>query len=349
MTASRLVVLGAAVVVSVGAVAAVGALYLDPARAAVGPLPPQALSLPAGTRYVMGLDVKRFVASPFYAKFSPAGGARRLQAFSELEERTGIDPERDLDHVYVAGSQAGAPGRGGEGIVVVVGRFDRYKVARAIETEKRGVTSKNVQGTTVYLFNENPSGRGSGAAAFLDDNTLVMGTQPSVEQVVTARARGEAPLRDNAALLGLLESVKPGSTFWMVGDQTLLSNMPKAIPGPGGAGTSQSIELPALKSLVVTGDLDPQVSLDLTGEAADEAAARSLADVVRGFVALASLQANQKPELKQLASAVSVTTEASRVHVAARVPYDVLESLQPGRSGPRPPVAPAPPTAPSAH
>lgn len=338
MTRSRLVVLGSTLVVTAGTLAALGALYLDPARAAVGPLPPQALSLPAGTRYVMGLDVKRFVASPLYTKYAAAHSANRPQAFEELEQKTGLSPERDLDQVYVAGSQAGVPGRGGDALVVVVGRFDRAKVARAIETEKKGVTSKNVQGTTVYLFNEDRAGKDrTGATAFLDDSTLVMGTQASVEQTVIARARGEAPLRNNAALLALLESVRPDSTFWMVGDQTLLSNMPKAIPGPGGPGTSQSIELPALKSLVVTGDLEPQVSLDITGEAADEPAAKNLADVVRGFVALASLQANQKPELRQLVSAISVTTEASRVHVAARVPYEVLDSLQPKRSASAPP------------
>ena len=340
MTRSRLVVLGSTVVVAAGAMAALGALYLDPARAAVGPLPPQALSLPAGTRYVMGLDVKRFVASPLYTKYAAARTANRPQAFAELEEKTGLNPERDLDQVYIAGTQAGVPGRGGDALVVVTGRFDRAKVARAIETERKGVTSKNVSGTVVYLFDENSAGKGTGATAFLDDNTLVMGTQASVEQTVIARAKGEAPLRDNAALLALLEGVKPGSTFWMVGDKTLLSNMPKAIPGPGGPGTSQSIELPALKSLTVTGDLEPQVTLDITGEAADEPAAKNLADVVRGFVALASLQANQKPELKQLASAISVTTEASRVHVAARVPYEVIDSLQPKRA-----ASAAPPTA----
>ena len=199
------------------------------------------------------------------------------------------------------------------------------------------MTSKNVAGTTVYLFNEDPSGRGSAATAFLDDNTLVMGDQGSVEQTVTARAKGEAPLRENAGLLALLETVKPGSTFWMVGDQSLLANLPKSLPGMGGPGTSQGIELPALKSLIVTGDLDPQVSLDVTGETGDEAAARNLADVVRGFVALASLQAGPRPELKQLASAINVTTEASRVHVAARVPYDVIESLQAKRSATAPP------------
>ena len=344
MTRSRLVVLGAGIVVLAGSLAAVGALYLDPARAAVGPLPPEGLALPAGTRYVMGFDVRRFVSSPLYTRYASDRASNRLRAFTELEEKTGLNPERDLDQVYIAGSQAAAPGRGGDAIVVVTGRFDRAKLSRAIETEKRAVSWKNLQGTTVYLFNEDEAGRGKAAAAFLDDDTLVMGAQSGVEQVVTARARGEAPLRDNATLLALIEGVKPGSTFWMVGDQTLLSNMPKAIPGPGGPGTSQSLELPSLKSLTVTGDLEPQVSLDATGEAADEAAARNLADVVRGFVALASLQANQKPELKQLASAISVTTEQSRVRVAARFPYELLDSLQPRRIAP---VAPA--HAPSAH
>ena len=105
--------------------------------------------------------------------------------------------------------------------------------------------------------------------------------------MVAARSRGEAPLRDNQTIRTLLEGVKPGSTFWMVGDQTVLSQLPRAIPG-GGPGTSQSLELPALKSLTVTAELDPEVSLDAVGEASDEAGAKNLADVVRGFVALAA-------------------------------------------------------------
>ncbi len=343
MTRSRLVVLVSAVVVAVGALGALGAFYLDPARAAVGPLPPEALSLPSDTRYVMGIDVKRFVASPFYQRYANRDSAQRLKAFQELEDKTGLNPERDVDQVFVAGREGPNGPRGQDGLVLVLGRFDRYKVSRAIETEKKGVTSKNVQGTVVYLFNENASGRGSGAAAFLNDGALVMGAQPAVEQMIESRHRGEPTLRSNAALLSLVESVRPGSTFWMVGDQTLLRNMPRTIPAPGAApGGSQSIELPAVKNLVVTGDLDPEVAIDLTAEAADEAAAKNLADVVRGFVALASLQASQRPEMKQLASAVSVTTEATHVRVAARFPYELLDALQPKPRAGLSPSAPAP-------
>jgi hypothetical protein len=336
MKRSRLVVIAAASIVGLGLALALGALVLDPARAAVGPLPAEGLVLPADTRFVMGLDVQRFVQSPFYKKFAPQGG--RPQVFTELEQKTGFNPERDVETVLIAGR----PGTGREsGVVIVRGRFDRYKLSQAIESEGPKVTQKKHEGNPLYVFNEGQ--QGASALAFLghDDDLLVMGSQKAVEAAVTAHFQGTMPLKQNAALTGLLERVKPGSTFWMVGDQSLLSQMPSAIPAPGGSGSAQ-LQLPALKALMVTGELEPVVTVDVTGDAADAAAATQLADIVRGFVALASLQASQKPELKGLQNAVNVTTDQSSVKVSARVPYEVIEALQPKKSaGVSPAPAPA--------
>lgn len=329
MNRSRLVVLASTLIVGAGALTAVGALYLDPARAAVGPLPAEGLALPADAQFVMGIDVRRFVASPFYARFGEEHAAARPQAFAEMEEKTGINPERDVDAIYVAGRKGSGKGRDGDGVVIVLGTFDRYKVSRAIETSHKGATSTKYQGTPVYLFEESRAGRKAGAVAFLDDHTLVMGSRTGVEQAIDARADGQG-LRSNAAMTALLETVRPGSTFWMVGDQSVLAQMPKGLPGPGGDG--QAMNLPPLKTVVVTGDLDPVVSFEAIGEAADAVAAQNLADVVRGFVALASLQASQKPELKQLASGVSVTTDANKVRIAARFPYELLDALRPKKA-----------------
>ena len=326
MNKSRIVVLASTFIVGAGVLTAVGALYLDPAQAAVGPLPAAGLALPADAQFVMGIDVRRFVASPLYTRFGEEHAAARPQAFAEMEEKTGINPERDVDALYVAGRKGSGKRHDGEGVVIVVGTFDRYKVSRAIETAHKGATSTKYQGTPVYLFDESRDGRKAGAVAFLDDHTLVMGSKTGVEQTIDAKSGTTQGLRGNAGMTALLETVRPGSTFWMVGDQSVLAHMPKGVPAPGGDG--QALGLPPLKTVVVTGDLDPLISFEATGEAADDASAQSLADVVRGFVALATLQASQKPELKQLASGVSITTDANKVRIAGRFPYELLETLR---------------------
>jgi hypothetical protein len=336
MSRSRVVVFSSLSVAGLGALVAASAFFLDPARAAVGPLPAEALVLPADSSFVIGLDVKRFVASPFYRRFAAKGDPARPQAFKDLEEKTGLDPERDLDGVIVAGRKGAGTH---DGLAFVTGRFDRSRLAASIEA-RPGVTWKKDQGATTYLFRENE--KGAGALAFLDDKTLVLGSQPAVEAAVAAHAQGTRSLRQNAALMELLSRVKPGSTFWMVGDQSLLAQLPKTIPAPGASGgDGSSLTLPALTSLSVTGDLEPEVALHATGGAADAAAAGNLADVVRGLWALAALQARQKPELASLSNAVNVTTEGNQVHVTARLPYALLDALQPKKAG-EPPADPRP-------
>jgi hypothetical protein len=323
MSRSRRVVSLSVAVVVIGVMAALGVLYLDPARAAVGPLPAEGLSLPADARFVVGFEVKRLVDSPFYKKYSKQGA--RPEAFSELEAKTGIVPERDLEQVFVVGREGNAD----SGLAMVLGRFDRTKLMQAVEAKKDRVTWKAVAGNNVYLFSEGAK-KGAAALAFLDDRTIVMGSQAGVEATVANHAGSKAGLGTNAELLRLLEQVKPGSAFWMVGDQSLLANLPKAVPNPsGGGGSGSSVALPNLKSLLVTGELEGALSLSVTGETTDEAAAKNLADLVRGFAALLQMQAAQKPELKDLASAISVTTDGPRVLLSARFPYELLDALQP--------------------
>ena len=329
MKRSRLVVVAAGSVVGLGLALALGALVLDPARAYVGPMPAEGLVLPADAKFVMGLDVKRFVQSPFYERYARQGG--RPASFADLEEKTGLDPARDVDQVIIAGR----PDQGNDGAVVLVrGRFDRYKLSRAIETREKGVTSKKHEGNTLYMFNEGR--KGAGALAFLgnDDDLIVMGSQKAVEAAVSSHFQGQTPLKQNTALLAMLERVKPGSTFWVVGDQSLLAQMPNAKGGP-----TAGMQIPQLKGLLVTGELDPLVTLDVIGDAVDAKGATQLAQMVQGLIAFGTMQAAQKPELKDLPNAFSVTTEGSSVHLSARLPYELMDALQ----GPKKPAVAPPP------
>ena len=70
MTSSRVALFVSVLVVALGVIAGLGALWLDSARAAVGPLPGEGLVLPADTQFVMGFDVKRLVASPAWERYA---------------------------------------------------------------------------------------------------------------------------------------------------------------------------------------------------------------------------------------------------------------------------------------
>ena len=103
MNRSRLVLFLAMTVVVVGVAAGLGALWMSSAQAAVGPLAGEALILPKDARFVMGFDVKRFAASPFYERFATKRGMKP-EMLAQLEERTGLQPVRDIDQIVIAGS-----------------------------------------------------------------------------------------------------------------------------------------------------------------------------------------------------------------------------------------------------
>ena len=317
---------GGFVLTSLGFVALVGAgalgmVLLQPAQAAVGPLPPEAVALPGDASFVVGVDVKKLVASPFYQRQVGTNAQARLDAFKELQEKTGLDAERDVDAIVFTG----APGAGTRnGAAVVLGSFDEARLRKVVEA-RPGVTQGKHEGVTLYTYGEGEQTR---SLALLGRRALVLGQDRTVRATLQNRKQGSAGIASNPALVSLLQRVKPGATFWMVGDQSVLRDLPKTVPGSGAGGSGGSLELPALKQVVVSGDFEPQIALDVTGDTVDEAGAKGLADMLRGFIAIASMQATQKPELAGLASAFDVTQAGAHVTVTVRIPAELLDALQ---------------------
>jgi len=320
MTRSGFVVMSLGAVVLVAA-AALGVLVLQPAQPAVGPLPPEALALPGDSSFVMGLDVKRLVSSPFYQKQVGANADARLDAFKELQKQTGLDPEHEVSSIVFTGKQA----EGSQtGVAVVLGSFDEAKLKLAVE-KRPGVTHAVHESVPLYSYTEGGTQR---ALAIVGRRVIVLGHEPQVRATLLNRSHGTAGIASNQKLVALLKRVKPGVTFWMVGDQSVLQSLPKTVPAPGAGASGGSLSLPALKQLLVSGDVDPQLAFDVTGDTEDEAGAKGLADMLKGFIALFSMQASQKPELAGLASAFNVTQTGAQVNVAIRISPELLEALQ---------------------
>lgn len=290
-----------------------------PCAGAAGPLP-AGFEPPEGTRVLAGLDLQALVRSPLWERLQREGGGP-LKELQRLREDTGLDVERDVDEIVLAG---GSPSGGAEhALVHVSGRFDRYQLGRAIERGKKA-TWRSVAGNTLYLFGE---GHGSpGALAFLGDHALVLGSRADVEALLEGRAAPRSPLVDVAG------GVTGSPAFWMAIDGEMARGLGPAgpagaKPGEGAAPAPGGFALPPLRSVLVSGDLAPQLRLELQAEALDEAAARNLADAARGLLTLASFQAAEKPELQKLLTGVQVASQGSRATLKVTLPWELLEQL----------------------
>lgn len=328
MNRSRVLVISTLSIVGLGLLIAFG-MRLALVRAAGGPLPPEALDLPPEVRSLLVLDVKRFVASPFYAKFGQPGSPTRLQAFDDLKRTAGIDPERDIDRLVVG--SLGSTSK--EAVALALGRFDSVRLDQTLTSATGRMVKTLVGGASLYRSSD-PS-RPPTAIAVFGPGTVALGSAGMVEGIVARRGGGA--LKANTRLLALVERIGSAHTFWMVTDDSALSQLDRA-SRPAGT-PSLPLGLPPFKNAVIMADFEPEVTLAVSAETADEQAARNLADMIKGFVALASLQAQQKPELAELSRAVTAATQGPRIDLSCRASYTLLDTLLTKR--PKPAAQPA--------
>ncbi|HQZ19086.1 MAG TPA: hypothetical protein PLD86_19590, partial [Vicinamibacteria bacterium] len=192
MNRSRRLIAVAAAVSVLGVGLAFSTRLTGTARAAVGPVPPEALALPADSSVVMGFDVKALTGSQFYAKFGGEGEPGRVNALAEIERKTGLNPERDIDTVVVAIRTNATPAQtdgvrkhGPENaLVFVTGRFDAARLESSIP-EAGKATKERRDGVTIY---REATGKSNGAVALLDAGILVAGDSASVETFLANRS-----------------------------------------------------------------------------------------------------------------------------------------------------------------
>jgi hypothetical protein len=297
-------------------------------------LPPQAALLPADATFVMGVDLRRLVESPLYKRFGSGPLESRKEAWAELERRTGVDPEKDLTHMIAAGS-----GRSdASGVALLLGRFERTKVEAALTRASTADGAREHAGRKLWLFEPKP-GQKAQAVAVLDDGVMAAGSPAEVEAAIDRQKSKEPGLTGNATLVALAAKIDPASTFWMCGDQGLLSTVGGASPQTAGW------TIPSVKTFVASGDLDPDVVASIVAQTTDDAAAKSVSDMLRGLLAMVTMQAGQQPALKELASGIAIEQQGPEVKIAARFSYDTLAKLS--TPAPAPTATPAPPAPPA--
>lgn len=282
--------------------------------------PAELAYVPADARMVAFANVREVMDSEVRQKLlshmQPGG-----QGAQQFEQETGIDVQRDVDSVVAA--FAGGSGTQPRPIFLVRGKFNPSLIEAAIRTKGGSVEEYN--GERLVSFN------GEMGVAFVEPDLAAVGSPADVKRAIDTKASG-TNVTSNADVMRLVKDVDSG-TAWAVAQFDALTGG-HALP------SDVSKQLPPINWFAFTGHIDGGVRGMVRAETRDEASANDLRDVIRGFVALARMQAGQKAEFADLMNSFELGGQGNTVTLGFAVPAEMIDAL--GSMQARRPRAPAP-------
>jgi len=325
MNRKRFVAASSVLMVMIAGLVAGLALYTGLGVRASGQGLPEAVAhLPADTVAVFGMNVQRFLASPFYARVEEKHGDRIGKDLTDFIAQTGVDPRRDL-HYIIAGGRAGET-LGHQGVAIAVGSFNTSAITTFINS-KHPAAETAYKGVKMMM----PQAGGSHAdkgIAFLSESEIAVGDETSLKQVIDVYT-GTPGIMSSPSVAGLLSGLQGSEEmFWFAGDaEQVLSKSPTH--------NALGSHLSSVKDIVGTLNLTEAVTGKITATAKDEESAGKLADVARGFVALGQLAGDQNPSVAELMRGVSVVQEKNRIELRVNFSIELLEKVRNLRLDPK--------------
>ena len=273
--------------------------------------------VPADASVVAYANVRDVMNSEFRQRF------RQLEPQSEerhdFEDQTGINLEQDVESVVVAMTPGDAPNHPEHGALLLArGRFQAERLeALAIQ---HGAAVDEYEGTRIVSHESGQNGEnGRMALGFIEADLVAFGSDQMVRRAIDAHRdrRNVVSNNDMMRLIAELDS----SNAWAVGrfdELARQANLPTDIQG----------QIPTISWFSAAGHINGGLSGVVKAEAKDEAAAQNLRDVVRGFLALAKLQAGNKPGMQHMVDSLQLSGDGTTVALAFSVPTEVLDVLE---------------------
>jgi len=284
--------------------------------------------VPADAAVVAYANVRDVMNSQLRKRFTEMEPSQEHK--NEFEEKTGLNFEQDIDTVVAAMMpKAAAAGRpDGSFLILARGRFEAARLeSLALE---HGATVEDYQGKRLMTHRDtdrDDKPHADMAVAFVEADLIAFGNTPSVKAAIDAGGQKGSVL-DNIELMRLVSELD-NANAWAVGRFD-------AIAGQTGLPTEIASQMPAIAWFSAAGHINGGVSGVLKAETKDETSAQNLRDVLKGLVALARMQAGNKPGMQQMADSLILSGEGKNVALSFSVPsevLDVLEGLAKGRKG----------------
>jgi len=281
--------------------------------------------VPADAAVVAYANVREVLNSDFRKRFNDIGPSQDDN--NEFEEKTGLNFEQDVDSVVAAVMPKDGMANNPAGSFLVLARA-RYQASRleALALE-HGAQVSDYNGKRL-ITHKDDDGKGEEMAfGFVEADLVAFGSLSSVKASIDARASNRNVVSNNE-MMKLVNEID-NANAWAVGKFD-------AIAEKAGLPSEISTAMPAISWFSAAGHVNGGISGTFKAEAKDEATAKNLRDLMGGFLAMAKMQAANKPGMQQLADSLVISGEGNSVALAFSIPsevLDVIEGLAKGRKG----------------
>jgi hypothetical protein len=292
--------------------------------------------VPADATLVAYADVRAIMDSDLRSRLKAAIPMHE-QGQKEFQDQTGIDIERDIDYVVASlstSAQKAAP------LVVARGRFNDTQLEGLIREHGgtveiyKGKRLVNAPGATQAeapapeatppgpggpIFHELHAHHQNLVLAFLEPGLIAFGDAAAVKTAIDAQLSAHS-ITSNSEMMDLVTDIGQSNNAWAVGRFDLLAskaNLPEQV----------TRQLPAVKWFAAAGHVNGGLSGSLRAETRDDPAAENLRDVVRGFLALARMQAQTDPRAAALVESLQLTGTGKTVALSFTVPAEVIDMI----------------------
>lgn len=276
--------------------------------------------VPADAAMIAYADVRDVMTSQFRDRVREMIPEKE-RGQAEFQRETGIDIERDIDHV-VACVVAKEGGDGG--LVLARGRFNTTQLETL--ARQHGGELAEYKGKRLILTNKTHGEGGDvglpgkrAGLAFMEPGVVAIGDEATIQRSIDASLTGQS-VTGNEEMMKLVGEIEGGTNAWAVGRFDALASRAK-LP------SEVSQKIPQVKWFAATARINGGLAGMVRVEAVSEEAAKNLRDVVTGFFALARMQASSEPAIQGMLQALQLSGTGTTVMVSFTVPSEVLDAF----------------------
>ncbi len=281
--------------------------------------PPEALSsIPSDYAFVIGINVQSLTRSSFFARLQqeqPQTG-QITGAFARLAEMTGLDPARDISHMFLAMRS----GEKSERLAVLTGKLERARIASFIRSKTSPIEMEYAGASLLLIPKPTDNGVQKGVA-FIGGSDIMVGDADSLKEALDARAGGKKNILSDGSLAPLLKAIDYDQMFWFAGDVTSVLQRspfsPNLIPNAA-----------AIQSFFGSYSIADDIVGTITANLINPDSARMLANAFDRVISMGQSFDSRNPDGKTMFENIKVSQMASQVTLSFKIPFDLIQQAE---------------------